>query len=205
MKMLVVNNFLDEVKMAFWIKPLRHALPNELRCAMEEVPYTHFTPDFVERHVDKFDAVVLSGSEAMLSRAADRFTFRNEIDAIRLLNLPVLGICAGHHMIGLAHGESIVNMGRLADGYREVEVLAEDPLFDGLPRNILVRQGHEEMITRVPRGFSLLARSSETPVEAVRRAEKGIAYGVQFHPEVNDEDHPAGKLILANFERIVSQ
>lgn len=205
MHMLVVNNFLDHVKNASWIEALHHAIRDELRCSTEVVPYTHFAPDFVEERIDKVDAVVLSGTEAMLSKDTVQSAFKNTIEAIRLLHLPVLGICGGHQLISLAYGEKVVYMGQLLEGYHELEVLVEDPLFRGLPRIISVTQSHEEMVEHVPRGFTLLARSPETPVEAVRSTEKGAAYGVQFHPEVHDEDHPAGKLIMENFAEIVKQ
>ena len=204
MHMLVVNNFVEHEKMAFWIEALNHAIHDELGCSMEMVPYTDFLPDFVERNQDKYDAAILSGSEALFTR--DSVKFRNAIEAVRVLSLPVLGICAGLQLIALACNERVVNMGQVLEGYYEVELLVEDPLFDGLPQNIFVRESHEEMIERVPRGFSLLAKSRETPVEAMKGAlADGIAYGVQFHPELHDEDHPAGRSILENFVRIARQ
>lgn len=205
MHVLVVNNFLDHVENASWIEALHHAIRDELRCSMEIVPYIHFAPDFVEKHSDNVDAVVLSGTEAMLSKDSVQSAFKNAIEAISLLRLPVLGICGGHQLIGLAYGEKVVYMRQLLEGYHEVEVLLDDPLFHGLPTIISVTQSHEEMVEHVPRGFTLLARSPETHIEAVRNTEKGVAYGVQFHPEVHDEDHPAGRLILANFAEIVKQ
>lgn len=205
MHILLVDNFLDHVKYASFVRALHHVILDELQCSMKVVPYTHFMPGFVEKYLDKFDAVVLSGSEAMLSKYSDQFAFKNTIEAVGLLHLPIIGICFGHQLLSLAHGESVVaNMGSKIEGYHEVEVLVEDPLFDGLPRRIIVTQAHKEMIAHVPKEFSLLARSPETPIEAMR-ATKGIAYGVQFHPEVHDEEHPAGKLIFANFARVARQ
>lgn len=204
MHVLVVNNFVEHEKMVFWIEALRHAIHDELGWSMEVVRYTDFLPDFVERNQDKFDAAILSGSEALFSR--DSVKFRNAIETVRVLHLPVLGICAGLQLIALACNGRVVNMGQSLEGYYEVEVLGKDPLFDGLPQNIFVRQSHEEMIERVPRGFTLLAKSRETPIEAMKGAHADrIAYGVQFHPELHDEDHPAGRSILENFARIARQ
>jgi GMP synthase (glutamine-hydrolysing) len=167
-------------------------------------PYTDFGSEFVEKHTDKVDAVVLSGTEALLSKDSVQSAFRDTIKAVRLLNLPVLGICGGHQLIALAYGEKVLYMRQDLEGYREVEVLVEDPLFHELPATISVTESHEEMVDHVPRGFTLLARSPETPIEAIR-SESDILYGVQFHPEFNDENHPAGKLILANFAKIVKR
>ena len=203
MHILLVDNFVDHVEYASWVEALHHAIRDELQCSMEIVPYTNFTPDLIEKHANNVDAVVLSGTEAMLSKDTVQSDFSKEVEAIKLLNLPVLGICGGLQLIGLARDERVVYMGRLIDGYREVEVLVDDPLFQGLPKTVTVTQSHEEMVEHVPKGFTLLARSPDTPVEAVRNSENSLTYGVQFHPEVHDEHHPAGKLILANFAEIV--
>jgi GMP synthase-like glutamine amidotransferase len=61
------------------------------------------------------------------------------------------------------------------------------------------------MIERIPEGYSRMAESSETPIEAMKRSEKRIVYGVQFHPEIHDDHHPAGKVILSNFAKIVNR
>ena len=93
-------------------------------------------------------------------------------------------------------------MGKSIKGYRDVEVLIGDPLFEGLPRMISVTESHQEMVERVPKGFALLARSEDTPIEAFRDPNR-ILYGIQFHPERNDDEHPAGATVLKNFGQIV--
>src|SRR5271167_3373904 len=115
MQTLMVDSFLDEAKTAPWKKALRDAIREELGSSLEVVPYTNFTPEFVDKHMKRFDAVVLSGSDAYLSRAEDRFAFGKTIEAVRMLNLPVLGICGGHQLIAVAHDEKVVNMGRRID------------------------------------------------------------------------------------------
>jgi len=205
MRMLLVNNFLDQVKYASSIDTLHRAISDQLEVSIEMIPYTDFVPEFVETHIDNIDAVVLSGTEAMLSKDSVQSAFKRTIEAVSLLHLPVLGICGGHQLIAQAYGERVLYIGRLLEGYREVEVLVEDPIFHGLPTTFSVTQSHEEMVEHVPRGFTLLARSAETPIEAVRSNESGVLYGVQFHPEFHDENHPAGKLILANFAKIVKR
>jgi len=169
---------------------------------VERVSYERFGPDLVQDQMRKFDAVVLSGSEALYSRPEDRLKFRKAIEGTRSLSLPVLGICGGHQLLAMAYGENIVHMGRVLRGYYEVEVLVDDPLFDSLDRSILVAESHQEMVERVPKGFSHLAKSRDTPIEAMK-SENGIAYGVQFHPQRHDEAHPAGGVVLANFAKLV--
>jgi len=147
---------------------------------------------------------VLSGSEALYSKLEDRLKFQKAIEGTRSLTLPVLGICGGHQLLAMAYGENIVDMGRALRDYYEVEILADDLLFEGLERRVLVRESHREMVERLPKGFFLLAKSRDTPIEAMKH-EKGIVYGVQFHPERHDEAHPAGGVILANFAKLAKR
>jgi len=201
MGILVVNDYVDQTKYAAQMDNLCVQIEKASGGSVERISYEHFGPEFVQDQMGKYDAVVLSGSEALYSRAEDRLRFRKAIEGTHLLALPVLGICGGHQLLGMAYGESIINMERALRGYYEVEILVDDPLFDGLDRSILVRESHQEMLERVPKGFSLLAKSQDTPVEAMKN-EKGIVYGVQFHPERHDEAHPAGGIVLANFAKL---
>lgn len=201
MRILVVNDYVDQTKYAAQMDNLCAQVEKASGSLVERASYEHFGPELVQDQIGKYDAVVLSGSEALYSRAEDRLKFRKAIEGTRLLALPVLGICGGHQLLGMAYGESIIHMERVLRGYYEVEVLVDDPLFDGLDSSILVAESHREMVQRVPKGFSLLAKSHDTPIEAMK-SEKGIVYGVQFHPERYDEAHPAGGVILANFAKL---
>jgi len=170
---------------------------------LETVGYQDFA-EYVKSPKIDFDAVVMSGSEALYSTADDKAKFVKAIEATRVTDLPVLGICGGHQLIGMAYGERVVSIGKTIKSYRDVEVLTDDPLFEGLSRVISVLESHQEMVERVPRGFQLLARSDDTSIEAFRRSDR-ILYGIQFHPERNDAEHPAGATVLANFSRLVKQ
>jgi GMP synthase-like glutamine amidotransferase len=202
MRTLVVNNYVDQAKYVAAMDNLCAQVKDCFRSNVERVSYEHFTPDFVNEEGSKFDAVVLSGSEALYSRPQDRARFQTAIEGTRRLTLPVLGICGGHQLLAMAHDENIVDMGKAFRDYYEVEILVDDPLFEGLERRVTVRESHQEMVEHLPKRFLLLARSQDTPIEAMKH-EKGIAYGVQFHPERYDEAHPAGGVILANFGKLV--
>jgi len=204
MRMLVVNNYLDQAKYATAMDNLCAQVQKVSEDRVERVSYEHFGPEFVQDQVGKFDAVVLSGSEALYSRPEDRLKFQKAIEGTRLLTLPVLGICGGHQLLAMAHGENIIDMGRALRDYYEVEILVDDPLFEGLERRIMIRESHQEMVEHLPKGFLLLAKSRDTPIEAMKH-ERGIVYGVQFHPERHDEAHPAGGVILGNFAKLVKR
>jgi len=204
LKILVVNNFVDQSKYAAAMDNLCSQLQKASQCSIDRISYDDFGPEFVERRLAGYDAVILSGSEALYSGAEERAKFARTVKGISLLRLPTLGICGGHQLLATAYGERIMNTGNLQQGYFEVGILAEDPLFEGLTSKIQVRESHWEIVENVPRRFSLLARSESTPIEAVK-SEHSILYGVQFHPEVNDDAHPNGAAILRNFARIIKK
>jgi GMP synthase (glutamine-hydrolysing) len=204
MRILVVDNHVHAGKHVDPIGNLVAKTGGASRGCVERISYQDFGPTFIENQLAEFDAVILSGSEALYSRIEDRAKFAETIRGIRLLRRPVLGICAGHQLIGMAYGEEVVCMEGYQTGYREVEVLLDDPLFEGLGSNIVVAESHREMLEHVPGEFLILARSPITPVEAMRSETRDV-YGVQFHPELYDSTDPDGELILANFLNLAKE
>lgn len=127
-----------------------------------------------------FDAIVVTGSRASvywdepwidplieyLESAADR-------------GLPILGVCYGHQALAEALGGRVAGMDDFEIGYRTVDRVREDELFDGIDESFTVFTTHGDTVTRLPPGASLLAQN-EYGVHAFR---KGHCWGVQFHPE----------------------
>jgi GMP synthase (glutamine-hydrolysing) len=144
--------------------------------------------------------LVLSGSPVLFSLEGLR-GFEEEIELIREFDGPILGICGGHQLIGLAYHVKVVSAGEYFRGFYRKEVLKEDPIFEGLPKVIEVYESHKEKVEKPPEGFEVLVRSGRIEVEAFRHIRKPI-YGVQFHPESYDEGHPHGRRILENFLRL---
>jgi GMP synthase (glutamine-hydrolysing) len=149
-------------------------------------------------NLSKASALVLSGSPAMLSEADTRAKFAHEIDAIRGVRAPLLGICFGIQLMGLSFGSEVLRAEKNTRMYVSNDVVREDEVFDGLPRKVSVFESHLEYIDRVPEGFELTATSPTSPVGAVRHRELPLV-GFQFHPERNDEEHPDGDSIVRNF------
>ena len=110
-----------------------------------------------------------------------------EIDAPQLpayvleSGLPILGICYGMQVLTLALGGMVEPAQEREYGLAEVESLVENQLFTS--RSFPVWMSHGDRITQLPQGFSVLARSSSSPMAAI--VDPGRKYfGVQFHPEV---------------------
>jgi len=152
--------------------------------------------------------IVLSGQPSPwdLYAAAD---LAGVFEVIRTDDRPILGICGGLQQIALAYGAPVGLIERIAPGvgyegarrirgFFDVELGTRDGLFAGLGSTVGVWESHCDEVKSVPDDFELVASSRECRIEAVRHRVRRL-FGVQFHPELFDADHPAGQTILDNF------
>ncbi|HKR00588.1 MAG TPA: gamma-glutamyl-gamma-aminobutyrate hydrolase family protein [Pyrinomonadaceae bacterium] len=129
-------------------------------------------------------------------------------EVIREAEQPVLGVCGGHQQIALAYGAPVGLMKRLepGEGYQGAlrergffEVEAEgDGVFEGLPRRVTVWHSHCDEVKEVPEDFKLTASNETCRIQAMQHTSRPV-FGVQFHPELFDQEHPQGRRILENF------
>lgn len=139
------------------------------------------------------DALLVLGGP-MGARDVDRFAWlaptmelaRQALAA----GVPTLGICLGHQLEATALGGSVeVNPAGQQLGLLDVgwtEAAADDPLVGGLTGG--ARRGvhwNNDVVTTVPDGAVVLARTGDGCVQAVRFAP--AAWGLQLHPEVTAE------------------
>jgi GMP synthase-like glutamine amidotransferase len=127
---------------------------------------------------------------------------------IRGAQQPVLGVCGGHQQIALCYGATVGLIRRIAPGvgyegaFREhgfVDVeLCGDGLFAGLPDRFAAWASHCDEVKELPQGFELAASNTTSPIQAMRHASRPL-FGVQFHPELFDDEHPQGRLVLEGF------
>jgi len=106
-------------------------------------------------------------------------------------DIPTLGICFGHQLLGHAAGVDVFHdkdQSKVGSHplYRREEANA-DPLFKDLPGEFYAQYGHKDSLGAVPAGATLLAANSEQcNCSALRYG--NCVYTVQFHPEFNAED-----------------
>ena len=199
MKILVINNYKEPEK-------AKQALHNIALCTgqhPEMLDYKTARLDEVVLQKDP-DVTILTGSNFMLSKPDTRMVFHSEMDLVRKIDLPLLGICFGHQLIGAAYGSEVVDLGHNVREFKEVKLLGKDPLFEGLPGSIRVSESHRQAISRVPEGFRHLAESATSRVEAIAHQTRPV-YGLQFHPERSDDKHPHGRMIIQNFLKLVAK
>jgi GMP synthase (glutamine-hydrolysing) len=168
-------------------------------------PFHHVTLDRVRSL--KPSHIILSGQ----SHPWDEYTpesLAGVFDVIKQASQPILGVCGGHQQIALAYGSEVGLMERLepGEGYdgakRErgffpIENTGEG-LFKGLPSVATVWHSHCDEVKQLPNGFRCTASNETCSIQAMQQKGRRV-YGVQFHPELFDEDHPEGRRIVENF------
>ncbi|MCS7091323.1 MAG: glutamine-hydrolyzing GMP synthase [Verrucomicrobiota bacterium] len=113
------------------------------------------------------------------------------------LGIPVLGICYGLQVMAQCLGGKVEPGQRREYGKGALMVRRGScPLFEGLPRQMQVWNSHGDRLTRMPRGFVVVATTDNSPYAAIEHPRKRF-FGLQFHPEVVHT--PRGKEVLANF------
>lgn len=175
MKILIIDNAEHEDRK--FNKPLIDTASSLVSC--DVVNYKDIPSS--ERISSTYGGVILSGVPIEYSRNTieDRHTF---LDWVIDIQIPVLGICLGHQIVGTLFDASVMTNYEAEEGIRTVSVLRDDPILEGMPFCFEVRALHTCSIT-VPEDFLLLARSSGCVNEIMKHHEKDI-YGFQFHPEL---------------------
>src|SRR5690606_8428631 len=133
---------------------------------------------------DEVAGVIITGSPA---RIADQLPWMRRVQGavVGLVEraVPVLGICFGHQLLGMAlGGRSGPNPRGREIGTVMLSVLREDPIVAG-PASFPVSMTHLDVVQELPPGARVLAATRLDPYAAVRFAEN--AWGVQFHPEMD--------------------
>jgi GMP synthase (glutamine-hydrolysing) len=116
--------------------------------------------------------------------------------AIFELNVPILGICYGIHLMACSLGGKVASSNNREYGKTETALNVSSALFKGFEKSTTTWMSHTDYIECLPQGFEIVATSSSCPVAAMQNVSKGF-YGVQFHPEVLHTQN--GIMMLKNF------
>lgn len=98
---------------------------------------------------------------------------------------PTLGVCLGAQLLAVAGGGTVVKgangpeIGAYLAAKRDAA--ADDPLFAEVPMTPDVMQCHEDTVTVLPAGSTLLLSGTGYPHQAWRQGR--AAWAIQFHPE----------------------
>ena len=198
-KTLLVNCYIDSTE----INQLYEALSKFTVC--KTVPYTKIRADY--QIGQDISAVVLSGSEARITKPEDRAKFDSIERLIRTCKVPLLGVCFGHQLLCSAFGAKTAPLAQpVIDRFEQVKVIQTGDILSRFRKgqSIPLAQWHNDYVVKdslEAAGFNLLADSATCEVEAVKYKSK-LFFGVQFHPElitIKGETHPEGHKIIDNF------
>lgn len=112
------------------------------------------------------------------------------------LGIPMLGICYGLQITMHLLGGKVERSDKREFGPAELTVLDGADILSGIPAQSGVWMSHGDRVLEMPPGFTVIAKSGNSPMAAVRNEELHF-WGTQFHPEVVHTDH--GKEIISNF------
>lgn len=178
--------------------------------------YFQITPALIEQY--DIRAMFISGNSAdpAMYDPAEQAGMRA---IIRDGQLPIFGFCGGFQLMGETLGAVLDKIGPLDEGvtdpfpdaypgmkkefgYASVDITANHPLTAGLDPHPIVRHAHSLELKGVPAGFEVLASTAVAPIQMMVHTSRPLA-GSQFHPEYYTDEHPAGRIMIANFCRWV--
>ena len=145
--------------------------------------------------LEEFSKIILSPGPGIPSEAGLL------LDVIRTYagRKPILGVCLGHQAIGEVFGAQLENLSSVFHGVATpCTIIADDPLFSGIERNITVGRYHSWVVSRegLPQCLEVTAESPEGQIMALRHRQLNVR-GIQFHPE--SVLTPDGKKMLQNW------
>lgn len=116
-------------------------------------------------------------------------------DILRL-DVPILGLCYGHHLLSKEYGGSVGKAVIGEFGIAKLANVAKSPLFEGVKLPTQVWMSHNDEVLELPPGFEIIGSTIDCPIAAIQNLNKK-RFGLQFHAEVKDTID--GDKILGNF------
>lgn len=168
---------------------------------VKELGYTGvevFRNDGIDLHqVANYDKIILSPGPGIPSESAPMMRILERYAETK----SILGVCLGHQAIAEHFGGTLINLKEVYHGVTTpVRVVADDVLFEGLPRSFEVGRYHSWAVSpvKLPSCIQITAVDEEGAIMALRHETLDI-HGIQFHPE--SILTPRGKEIMANWLR----
>lgn len=144
-------------------------------------------PDF-----DGVDGVIaLGGPQSLADPDARPEWMDREIEFLRGAHerqLPVIGVCLGHQLVGAALGAEVVRMEQPEVGFHTISLTPPgqtDNVLAGLAWDSYQFCHHSDEVAQAPPGATVLATSEQCKVQAFRAGMR--TYAFQFHFEAARE------------------
>ncbi|MFN7181413.1 MAG: glutamine-hydrolyzing GMP synthase [Planctomycetota bacterium] len=143
---------------------------------------------------------ILEKSVCLIFSGSPKSVYDKDAPALNIpltsVGKPILGICYGAQLIAYQL-KGIVEKSKIREyGPTTIQIITDNLLFKNIPSSFKVWMSHSDHIKKIPKGFEILARSSNNLVAGFAN-ERAKIWCVQFHPEVYHTEY--GKKILENF------
>ena len=145
------------------------------------------------------DGLILSGGAARIGLSGELGNCAAFLD----LDVPVLGICAGHQFMARHYGGDAREAPEPEFGAADITLVdGGGAIFAGTPDTQTVWESHNDEVHVLPNGFRITASSPSCEIQGMEN-EAGTRFGLQFHPEVNDSEY--GREMFENFIRVCKE
>tara|TARA_Y100001970_G_scaffold293768_1_gene443039 strand:- start:69598 stop:70191 length:594 start_codon:yes stop_codon:yes gene_type:complete len=142
------------------------------------------------------DGLILSGGAARVGLTGELGNCAEYLS----LEIPILGICAGHQFMAGYYGGEAREAPAPEFGAATIELVnGGGAIFEGTPSIQTVWESHNDEVKVLPNDFIITARSESCEIQAMENL-AGDRFGLQFHPEVNDSEY--GGNMFENFVKI---
>ncbi len=144
--------------------------------------------------VEAFDKIVLSPGPGIPDEAG----LLKAIIAAYAPTKSIFGVCLGQQAIAEVFGGTLINLDQVYHGVATtIKIVADDPLFDGIPKEIEVGRYHSWVVNpKLPEVLKATSFDDNGQVMSLRHKQLDVC-AVQFHPE--SVLTPYGKKILENW------
>ena len=152
--------------------------------------YNRITSDEIK--AENYKGIIFTGGPNSVYDAASP-----HFDPVVLeLGIPVLGICYGCQLIAYMKNGTVSSAENSSEYGKTLLHVKSNPLLQGVPEKSICWMSHNDYVSKVPEGFTVIAETDKCPCAAMADVQHNI-YAVQFHPEVTHTEF--GRDILRNF------
>jgi GMP synthase-like glutamine amidotransferase len=137
--------------------------------------------DLEKLDLNPFELVVISGGSDVPTVLNHPEIYSLEIEMVKKLNIPILGICLGAEIITEAFGGTLQILSPVHSGLVNMSLLDESLKKEIGADTLSALEGHRIGVKEVPQDFVVCALSEHSP-EIIKHKDRPII-AIQFHPE----------------------
>lgn len=159
-----------------------------------EVLHSDYSAEQIMARKEVKGLILSGGARSVYEKNAPEFD-----PEIFKLPIPIMGICYGHQLLAQQIGGR-VEEGTVGEyGPMKLTVTKKSGIFSGLKAKEDIWMNHKDIVTKMPKGFSVLGKTSHKTQICAYASSDNMRSGVQFHPEVSHTLN--GTKMLENFAK----